>query len=427
MIVGIIITAVLCLASCEPSDGYYSGTLTVQPDPEQCRSLDAAEIINQCSHDGSTFFPSRVRDFDQIADALSEFGGWIVLLNGTAGHGDLSCQCIEVLKPFICFSYFPLCIETIYSVEPVVVYPCQELHEAFVTECKQEFLSKGYPWASWIENLDSNLLEPAATNTCVSIPPNTANQCPTTAPTRPTSCERNNDSNETEDGCDPNTTHPTIRPPVTTPPPSCTALENSFCSSCFGYNSTAPSLYRSDDLSSAAEYNREFNDFLQIIQANTPDLDPCFNYIKTFFCFTYFPYCENGSSIYPCSEVCEIVLGQNSHCRAAISRLFGHLPQWLESYDCAALMSISSSNASCAPGPDPPLPMATEPPTEPPCNCCTTAACQGQCDYRSAASGKTFQVNDFTFGRPLSLLVNCMFHYNSFQFPQLQEWSFCIS
>lgn len=172
---------------------WYSGQLTVAPESDHtCEPFDQPYCRcfnpNERTH---ARFPNR-RNQD-AADARTEFSDFVNVIKS---------GCSDKIGGFLCFYYFPFCLEDdsnrVFQQE---LLPCREVCEEVREDCKEVFVSHGYPWPEFLD-CSRDYFKPNTSGECIPVgsdPRQGYNTCvrenatptdttteTTTTPTRPT-------------------------------------------------------------------------------------------------------------------------------------------------------------------------------------------------------------------------------------------------
>lgn len=247
-----------------PSPTTITPIVPVSPD-EKCVKIDSPTCA--ALHPRYvTHFPHKNYIYQELA--VLQFNSFQLLLTS---------NCSTKLKPFLCFSHFPACVESSEYTNLQLIYPCRHLCKQVSKSCLPVLERYNLTWPEHLncDNFPSKTEKFCADSTFLSTIPQpttttASSSLPTTQPTRVT------------DRCEP------IDPRVKE---ICGVVHETFTHTHFPHGGF---------LSQNAAYD-EFVKLVPFIESN------CSAELRAFLCYHYFPACTSENpdiSINPCRSVC---------------------------------------------------------------------------------------------------------------------------
>ena len=196
----------------------------------------------------------------------------------------LTSNCSANLKPFLCFSHFPACVESSEHADLQLIYPCKHFCMQVSRSCAPVLAKYNLSWPEHLncDNFPSKTEKFCADSTFFTAMPQPTTASPTTS-IIPTPTTRPTEETAIE-GCEP------IDPRVKE---ICGVVHETFTYTHFPHGG----------FSSQNEAYREFVKVVPIIQSN------CSAELRAFLCYHYFPVCKSPNPkpdelVKPCRSVC---------------------------------------------------------------------------------------------------------------------------
>ena len=232
---------------------------------EKCTKINSSTCAALHPH-YVTYFPHKNYIYQDLA--VLQFNSFQLLLTSNCSVG---------LKPFLCFSHFPACVESREHTNLQLIYPCKHLCEQVSKSCSPVLAKYNLSWPEHLNcnNFPSKTEKFCADSTFLNVMPQPTTTTSSPSTTEPTTVTRNK-------GCEP------IDPRVKE---ICAVVHETFNHTHFPHGGYLTQ-------------NEAFDEFVKLV----PFIESnCSAELRAFLCYHYFPACTSGNPetlINPCRSVC---------------------------------------------------------------------------------------------------------------------------